>query len=360
MTEIHPMRTPGFKLGLFSVNADGGLTLTKVPERWPAKWSEIVELAQMADTAGLDFILPIARWKGFEGETNARQHSFETFTFAAALGAVTQRIAIFCTVHVPMVHPLFAAKALATVDHAAGGRAGLNIVAGWNPDEFAMFGLTKVEKQYEQAAEWLEIIQRLYAEEVPFDHDGTYYQMKGATTAPKPLQGNRPYLVNAAFSPPGRDFAAAHCDMLLTTMTTVESGKDTMTDIASRSPERPVGVCTTSHVVCRPTRAEAEAYYQHYAVDMQDKDAVDHLTAKRRPNAQSHEDSIYTTYRMRFAAGGGTYPLVGAPQDIADEIIAMHRAGLTGTTLSFVNFKDELPYFAETVLPLLREAGIRG
>jgi len=45
---------------------------------------------------------------------------------------------------VPMVHPVFAAKALATVDHASGGRAGLNIVCGWSPQEFELFGLTMI------------------------------------------------------------------------------------------------------------------------------------------------------------------------------------------------------------------------
>ena len=29
---------------------------------------------------------------------------------------------------------------------------------------------------------------------------------------------------------------------------------------------REVGVYTTCHVVCRPTQAEAEDYYEHYAV----------------------------------------------------------------------------------------------
>ena len=46
---VHPMHGPNkFKLGVFSMNSDGGLTLTKVPERWPALWSEIVEVAQLA------------------------------------------------------------------------------------------------------------------------------------------------------------------------------------------------------------------------------------------------------------------------------------------------------------------------
>ena len=49
-TSVHPLLGPNkLKLGVFSMNADGGLTLTRVPERWPAHWNEIVEVARMAD-----------------------------------------------------------------------------------------------------------------------------------------------------------------------------------------------------------------------------------------------------------------------------------------------------------------------
>ena len=44
---------------------------------------------------------------------------------------------------------------------------------------------------------------------------------------------------------------------------------------------------------------------------------------------------------------------------IADELIRISLAGFAGATVSFVNFKNELPYFIETVLPLLRKAGVR-
>jgi alkanesulfonate monooxygenase SsuD/methylene tetrahydromethanopterin reductase-like flavin-dependent oxidoreductase (luciferase family) len=142
----HPMLGPNrLKLGVFSMNTDGGLTLTRVPERWPALWSETVEVAQLADRAGLEFLLPIARWKGFGGEMNSREWSFKTLTHAGGLAGVTQRIGVLATVHVPMVHPVFAAKALATLDHISNGRSGLNIVCGWNPEEFALFGLKLIE-----------------------------------------------------------------------------------------------------------------------------------------------------------------------------------------------------------------------
>ena len=68
---MHPMHGPYiFKLGVF-INADGGLALTRVPQRWPALWPEIVEVSRMADKAGFEFILPIARWKGFGGGSTA-------------------------------------------------------------------------------------------------------------------------------------------------------------------------------------------------------------------------------------------------------------------------------------------------
>ena len=40
-------------------------------------------------------------------------------------------------------------------------------------------------------------------------------------------------------------------------------------------------------------------------------------------------------------------------------MVKIHQAGFAGTTVSFVNFKNELPYFIDKVMPLLREAGLR-
>jgi dimethylsulfone monooxygenase len=359
---LHPMHGPNrFKLGVFSANADGGLTLTRVRERWPADWQGIVDVAQMADRAGIEFFLPIARWKGFGGEMNSREWSLETLTFAAALAGVTERMALFSTVHVPMVHPVFAAKALATIDHASNGRAGLNIVCGWNPEEFDAFGLTLIEDRYAQGLEWFEILSRIAADTGPFDFDGKFYKLKNVSGRPAPIQRPRPVTLNAAFSPPGRDFAAKAADFLFTTFTDIEKGRAQIDDISGRAAKegRNVGVYTTTHVVCRPNQAEAEDYYEHYAVTMQDTASVDHYMGAKEKFSGSHDAEAYRLHRKRFAGGAGTYPLVGTPRHIADEMIRIADAGFAGTTVSFVNFRDELPYFIETVLPLLREAGLR-
>ncbi|HET9018078.1 MAG TPA: LLM class flavin-dependent oxidoreductase [Acetobacteraceae bacterium] len=358
----HPLHGPNrLKLGVFSANTEGGLTLTRAPERWPARWPEIVEVARMADRAGLEFFLPIARWKGYGGVTNSREWSFETFTHAAALAGVTERIALFATVHVPMVHPVFAAKALATLDHASGGRAGLNIVCGWHPEEFAMFGVEMIEDRYAQGLEWFEIMRRIYTEDAPFDFHGRFYDLKGVSGRPRPLQVPHPVTLNAGFSAAGRDFAARAADFLFTTFVEIADGPKQIADMRARAAAtgREVGVYTTCHVVCRPTQAEAEDYYEWYAVTMEDTEAADHYMGTKEKYSGSHDPAAYRLHRRRFVGGAGTYPLVGTPRRIAEELGRISDAGFAGVALSFVNYRDELPYFLAEVLPLLQGVGLR-
>ncbi|CAN7258610.1 LLM class flavin-dependent oxidoreductase [Rhizobium sp. LjRoot30] len=362
MIKPHPLKgSNALKLGVFSANADGGLAITDVPERWKAGWDDNLSAAQIADRAGLEFFLPIARWKGFGGKNHVREWSFETFTWAAALAAATQNIGLFMTVHVPLVHPLYAAKALATVDHVSHGRAGLNIVCGWNPKEFAMFGVPLVEKGYDQAAEWLEIVERAYSSDDPFDFSGTYYTLKDAVSRPASLQAPRPVTMNAAFGGPGRDFAAKNCDYLFTTFTEIAESGSHVADIRSRAEAagRDVGVYTVCHVVCRETQQEAEDYYRRYAVTLADHVAVDTHMAGKKEFSQSHDQQAYDRYRQRFAGGAGSYPLVGTPEKIVADMQAISAQGYAGIALSFVNYTHELPFFCDRVLPLLQQAGLR-
>jgi dimethylsulfone monooxygenase len=80
---------------------------------------------------------------------------------------------------------------------------------------------------------------------------------------------------------------------------------------------------------------------------------------KKEAHYAAVDPSAVQTERRRYAGGTGSYPLVGRPERIADEIIAMHKLGLAGATISFVNFDEELPFFVERVLPLLQQAGLR-
>jgi alkanesulfonate monooxygenase SsuD/methylene tetrahydromethanopterin reductase-like flavin-dependent oxidoreductase (luciferase family) len=218
-----------------------------------------------------------------------------------------------------------------------------------------------IEDRYAQGAEWAEIMERIFAGGLPFDYEGQFYQLNGVSGQPMPLQRPRPVTLNAAFSPVGRDFAAKTADFLFTTFVDIEGGRPHIADMTARARAvgRKVGVFTTCHVVCRPTQAEAQDYYEHYAVRMEDTVSVDFYMGAKEKFSSSHDPEAYRLHRKRFVGGAGTYPLIGTPRKIAEEMVRMSEVGFAGTTISFVNFKNELPYFIEAVLPLLREAGLR-
>src|SRR5579872_3790681 len=204
------------KLGLFGANCSSGRAVTLVPERWSGSWSDCLKLAQAADAAGIDFMLPIGRWKGYGGDTDYQGATLETVTWAAGLLATTRRITVFGTVHAPLIHPVIAAKEFVTADHIGEGRFGLNVVCGWNEGEFEMFGVAQRdhEDRYAYAEEWLDAIKAMWSRPEEFDFDGAYIKLKHVRAKPKPYGGTRPLIMNAGASPTGQAFAARNCDAL--------------------------------------------------------------------------------------------------------------------------------------------------
>src|SRR5262245_7041028 len=116
------------KLGLFGANCSSGRAVTMVPERWSGSWPDCVRLAQMADRAGIEFMLPIGRWKGYGGATDYQGATLETVTWASGLLAKTERLVVFGTVHAPMIPTLIAAKEFVAADQIGEARFDHNIV----------------------------------------------------------------------------------------------------------------------------------------------------------------------------------------------------------------------------------------
>src|ERR1700758_4216500 len=207
--------TNRLKIGLFGSNCSSGRAVTKVPERWSGNWPDNLRLARMADEAGIDFLLPIGRWKGYGGGKRLPGgEPLETLTWASGLLASTRRITVFGTVHAPLFNPVIAAKEMVTADHIGEGRFGLNIVVGWNEGEFAMFGVKQREHEarYEYAQEWIDVIKMIWSDKQDFDFEGQYLNMKGIRGKPKPYGGSRPAIMNAGASPVGQAFAIRNCD----------------------------------------------------------------------------------------------------------------------------------------------------
>jgi FMNH2-dependent dimethyl sulfone monooxygenase len=281
--------------------------------------------------------------------------------------AATKQITVFATVHAPLVHPVFAAKQFVTADHISHGRFGLNLVCGWNGDEFGMFGVAQREQpdRYAQGAEWIGAIKQMWTDTAPFDFNGDYFQLKNVEADPKPFGGTRPIIMNAGASLIGRHFSLTHADMLFRGWKSLEENRvdNEETLAAATASGREIGIYTSGYAVCRPTRAEALEYERYVADENGDWDAIDHMielsTAGHPGPAPDRSSQAFIRRRRRIAIGHGGYPVVGNPDECAIALAQLHEAGFAGFAFSFVNYIDEFPYFRDEVLPRLERLGLR-
>jgi FMNH2-dependent dimethyl sulfone monooxygenase len=354
------------KLGLFGANCSSGRAVTLVPERWSGSWPDCLALAQMADEAGIEFMLPIGRWKGYGGDSDYQGETFETVSWASGLLARTKRLTVFGTVHAPLIPPLIAAKQFVTADHIGEGRFGLNVVCGWNEGEFEMFGATLRDHatRYEYAQEWLDVIKLAWSPCDDFDFAGQFIKLKGVRAKPKPYGGSRPLIMNAGASPTGQAFAIRNCDALFSNIRNGVSIEETGVHVKNvralaREGGREIDVYTVGVVTCRPTAREAEDYWRHSIVDNADWRAVDNILAMRNTTPETHGAEEFQRIRNHQANGMGGVPMVGDPDAVAEQMAQLAAAGLTGIGISFVNYLDELPYFCAEILPRLARLGLR-
>ncbi|MGI9480015.1 MAG: LLM class flavin-dependent oxidoreductase [Hyphomicrobiaceae bacterium] len=352
------------KLGVMAFNCSLGSTVTADPAAWELTWPNNVALAKMADAAGFEALLPVGRWKGYGGATNFNGSSFESFTWAAGISAVTQQIAVLATVHAPLVHPVAAAKQSATIDHVSGGRFVMNIVCGWNKPEFEMFGAAwrDHDQRYTYAAEWIGLIRRLWDEPDAFDFDGDFFAGKALCSEPKPLQVPVP-LMNAGSSDVGQAFSARHCDMnfVMLRQKSDEADRAQIAHLKHMAVEngRRSQCWIHAYVVCRETEQEARDVLHRYVKDNGDWDTASRMVEMFGMESQTLDQDVLEAFKFHFIAGHGGYPLIGTPEQIVTQIDRLSALGVDGMLLSWLDYLGECQHWIDAVLPLMEQAGQR-
>ena len=124
-----------------------------------------------------------------------------------------------------------------------------------------------------------------------------------------------------------------------------------------------------SHVVCRGTRREADEFYHYFAEEMADAEGQAYYRRQRTGGEGRHRqrnpppDVINRFMRAsgkRYdGAYPGAFPLVGTPDDIAADMARMREMGLSGTSIAFLDYLKEIPFFVQEVLPRLERLGLR-
>src|ERR1700733_6086744 len=354
------------KLGTFCTNTIPNMTF--VPEMSQPTWANTLASARLADKAGLEAIVPIARWKGYLDDKADHPSNivFETFTWAAGIAAATEYSAVFATSHAPTMHPMLVAKESATIDAISGGRFALNIVGGWNRREFDMFGIDLLEhdQRYVYLEEWLQILRRLWTSPDEFDYESPNFRMKKAIPPPQsPAPGGIP-VMNAALSPTGMGFSAQYSDIGLISPQGMkpEDWRDQVANYKKMAHEefgREIQLWTNCAVTQRDTQKDADDYLRRYAEEFLDTEVMDSLMLTISKENNVPLDSPRLAFmRQRMAVGAG-HPLVGTAQRIAEELDAISKVGIDGVILTWVDYVDGVDRFNRQVLPLLEQAGLR-
>lgn len=349
------------KLGLFGTNCSYGLIMSHIDSTYKVTWEHSREIARRADALGFEAMVPIARWKGFGGTTNFNGNCFETYTWAAGIAEATENIAVFSTSHLPTVHPIVAAKMATTIDHISGGRFGLNLVMGWVAPEMEMFGAPQRQhdERYAFGQEWLDYVLKLWSEPGSFTVEGKYFHGENVEAYPKPVQAPRPVMINAGNSPSGVEFSARNVDINFASLDTLENMRaytDGIKEKARKEHGREISTMTYGLVVVRDSEKEAQDAFQR-VVDEGDWGAAENVIKIAGVESQSFEHA--KTFQERFIAGWGGYPLVGTPEQVVEEFGRLSEAGMDGMIMGLIDFNEELKYFGETVMPLMKEAGLR-
>ncbi|KAF1023648.1 MAG: Pyrimidine monooxygenase RutA [Paracidovorax wautersii] len=357
-------------LGLFLPIQAGGWSASTLPRTTDWRWPYNRDLVLKAESLGFDLVFALSQWLpkgGYGGVFDG--HALDSFQTTAALAGITERIVLVSTIHVLYgpLHPLHLAKWGATLDHISGGRWGINVVTGHRAVEHEAFGWDRIEhdRRYELTAEFLEVLQRLWVDDEPFSYQGdSSWKLKNAFVTPKPNYG-RPLLVNATGSDAGIAFAARYSDIVFITSPGASHFAGAIEVLPAHAARVKQAACDVGRevrtllnpmVISRETERETRDYY----------DAIVAHQDFRTPEGLQTLNSDAHAWRGRVGidppsrrAIGGNIEVVGTPEQVVEQFVALKRAGIDGLQLSFFDFKPDLEFFGDRILPLMKQAGLR-
>ena len=356
-------------LGLFLNLQDMQRSTIPTSNTWTFDYN--TRIVQQGEALGFELAFSRTQWLpkgGYDGEA-----SLDSFIALGAMAAATSKIMLISTMHVLYgpLHPLHIAKYGATLDHIAKGRWGINIVTGHRAIEHEMFGWQRIEhdQRYALSAELFDVVESLWSSDEDFWHQGRQgWAVNRGFITPKPQFG-RPVLVNATGSDAGIDFAARYSDIIFVTspggsgidaaLATLPAHTAQIRQAAERH-GRTVRTLINPVIVSRDTDAETEAY-------------ADAIVAGKKPDAKPGSNAKGQVYDSDAHAWrgrkdgtrnvgrglGGNIEIVGTPEQVVEQLIALKAAGIDGIQIGFFDFEKDLAHFGASILPLLKSAGLR-
>ncbi|MDP9795096.1 pyrimidine oxygenase [Catenuloplanes nepalensis] len=348
------MSPAGKEFGVFLPIGNGGWMISRSAPHPEATYAYNRRVALDAEAIGLDFIMSMAKWKGFGGSTDHWGRTLESMTMMSALAEATSTVKVWATVHANVFHPALAAKMFTTLQDVSGGRAGMNIVNGSYAAEFAQMGLwdpaLSHDERYRMTEEWLVAVIRLWTEDT-VTMAGDFFTLQECESRPHPAV--RPTLISAGRSEKGREFQARYADGAFLSADNLDQMRDYSRSVHDRAADlgRTVRTYSLLTVVLDETDAAASAKAARYGQGL-DKVALAGMraswgippdAARAWAEGATGEEAFQTAY------------VTGRPETVVEHIEHIVTAAeLDGLMLVFADYHADMVPFGESVLPVLR------
>ncbi|KAA8735572.1 dimethyl sulfone monooxygenase SfnG [Acinetobacter qingfengensis] len=339
-------------------NVSGGLVVSNIEQRTNWSYEYNVSLAQAAEKNGFSYALTQIRFTAGYGAEN--QH--ESVSFSQALLAKTENLRVIAAILPGPWKPALAAKQLATIDYISNGRIAINVVSGWFKGEFDAIGeeWPEHDERYVRSEEFIRSIKGIWTQD-QFSFDGKYYQFKDYTLKPKPIQQPHIEVFQGGTSRAARDMASRVSDWYFANGNTVDGIKAQIDDLRSKAKanNHQVKVGINAFIIARDTEEEAKAVLEEIIAKANVEAVQAFDDATRQAGAASPEGEgnwAKSTFDdlVQYNDGFKTN-LIGTPQQIAERIVALKNVGVDLILSGFLHFIEEVEYFGEKVLPLVRE-----
>lgn len=350
------------KFAYWVPNVSGGLVVSTIEQRthWGIDYNR--KLAQLAEQAGFDYALTQIRFTAGYGA----EYQHESVAFSHALLAATERLKVIAAILPGPWNPALAAKQLATIDQLTNGRVAINLVSGWFKGEFHGIGEPWLDhdERYRRSEEFIRALKGIWTQD-NFSFAGDFYRFRNYTLKPKPLQQPHPEIFQGGSSRAARDMAARVSDWYFTNGNTPEGIRAQVEDLRAKAAANghSIKVGVNAFVIARDTEAEARA-------------VLDEIIAKANPEAVQAFGHEARNAGAASPEGEGNWAkssfedlvqyndgfktnLIGTPEQIAERIVALKAVGVDLVLAGFLHFQEEVEYFGQRVLPLVREREAR-
>lgn len=333
----------------------GGWLRNVQDEQMEATWSYVSRLARRSEEIGFD--LSLLAELNLNDIKGVAAPSLDAWSTAAALAAVTQRLELMVAVRPTFHHPALLAKQAANIDQISSGRLALNVVSSWWKDEAQQYGLPfdEHDDRYRRTEEWLAVVKGMWHNE-RFTFKGDLYQTDAVIAEPKPFRKPHPPIYAGGESETAKNLIAREADAYVMHGDPALNIIPKIADMRSRrerlAPDaEPLTFGVAGFVVCRSTEAEARREVERItdvrAAGPGNANFEQWLAGSRLEQRLAIEDYSVSNRGLRSE-------LIGTPEQIAEKLDRLERAGTGLVLLQFSPQLEEMERFGSEVIPLLR------